>query len=65
MDNDDVTVLMIWNGAGVLNKWQLPGVISALKRKRGDVEDDVKDDLKDDVKDEWQQNKKAVKSVKG
>lgn len=35
MDNEDTTVLMIWNGAGVMHKWQLPAMIQALKRKRG------------------------------
>jgi hypothetical protein len=44
MDNDDVTVLMIWNGPGVVNKWQIPAVIDALKRKRGLVADENEED---------------------
>ena len=33
INNDDVTVLMVWNGPGVPN-WQISDAISALKRKR-------------------------------
>lgn len=33
INNDDVTVLMVWNGPGVPN-WQITDAISALKRKR-------------------------------
>ena len=40
MDNEDTTVLMIWNGPGVMHKWQLPAIIQALKRKRGNHNDD-------------------------
>ena len=38
MENDDVTVLLVWNGPGVGQKWQLPSVMRALKRGRGDDE---------------------------
>ena len=30
MDNNMVSVLFIWSGPGVINKWQLPEVIDAL-----------------------------------
>jgi len=33
MEHDDVTVLLVWNGPGITNKWQLPEVIAGLKRK--------------------------------
>ena len=32
--HEHVTALMVWNGSGVLKKWQLPQVIKSLKRKR-------------------------------
>jgi hypothetical protein len=35
MDNPDVTVLLVLNGAGVEDTWQLSDVITSLKRKRG------------------------------
>ena len=34
MQNDDVTVLMVWNGPGVAKKWQLNQVIRSMKRPR-------------------------------
>lgn len=34
MENDDVTVLLVWNGPGVQSKWQLKDLISGIKRKK-------------------------------
>ena len=39
MENDDVTVLLVWNGPGVSQKWQLTSVLRALKRERGEDSD--------------------------
>jgi hypothetical protein len=40
MENDDVTVLLVWNGPGVGKKWQLDGVLRTLKRERGEESDE-------------------------
>ena len=40
MDHPDVTVLMVWNGPGVLSKWQLPCILEGV-RKRYRVSDPV------------------------
>jgi hypothetical protein len=40
MENDDVTVLLVWNGPGVGKKWQLDGVLRSLKRERGEDSSD-------------------------
>ena len=40
MENDDVTVLMVWNGPGVGQKWQLQSVLRTLKRQRGEESED-------------------------
>jgi len=34
MENDDVTVLLVWNGPGVQSKWQLKDLITGIKRKK-------------------------------
>jgi hypothetical protein len=34
MDNDDVTVLLVWNGPGVASKWQLGEIISTLRKRK-------------------------------
>eukprot|EP01036_Dinobryon_divergens_P056977 gene56977-76078_t len=34
MDNPDVTVLLVWNGPGVRDTWQLSSVLQAMKIKR-------------------------------
>lgn len=48
MDNNDVTVLLVWNGPGVASKWQLGDIITALKkRKNRNGEEDVDDDEDD------------------
>jgi hypothetical protein len=36
MDNDDVTVLLVWNGPGVPDSWQLPQIIKKLRLQGGD-----------------------------
>jgi hypothetical protein len=33
MEHDDVTVLLVWNGPGLLAKFQLPDLIKSFKRK--------------------------------
>ena len=40
MENDDVTVLLVWTGPGVCQKWQMNHVIKALKRERGEDSED-------------------------
>lgn len=30
LENDDVTVLMVWNGPGVVNKWNFPDVSTSM-----------------------------------
>jgi hypothetical protein len=40
MENDDVTVLLVWNGPGVGKKWQLDGVLRPLTRERGEESDE-------------------------
>ena len=37
MDNDDVTVLMVYNGPGITSKWQLGDIITALKKRKADL----------------------------
>jgi hypothetical protein len=39
LDNEDVTVLLIWNGPGVAAKWQLGEVISSLKKRKAELLD--------------------------
>ena len=46
IDNEDTTVLMIWNGPGVMHKWQLPEILHTLKRKRGFGGEDIDRKLK-------------------
>jgi len=41
MAHDNVTVLMVWNGAGVFSKWQIDDVVSCLQRKRDRLLRDV------------------------
>ena len=43
MENDDVTVLLVWNGPGVLHKWQLYCALQCMKRDRGDGEKEEND----------------------
>eukprot|EP01038_Epipyxis_sp_PR26KG_P006201 gene6201-8539_t len=33
MDNDDVTILLIWNGPGVKTKWQLPRILQEIRNR--------------------------------
>ena len=47
MENDDVTVLLVWNGPGVGQKWQLQSVLRALKRQRGEESEDEEDSVKE------------------
>ena len=35
MEADDVTVLMIWNGPGVQDKWQLSDLLKEKRRRSG------------------------------
>ena len=44
MDNDDVTVLMVYNGPGVVNKWQLGDVIAGLKKRKAVLISDGSED---------------------
>lgn len=37
LDNEDVTVLLVWNGPGIMSKWQLTDVIPALKKRKSDL----------------------------
>ena len=35
-----MTVLLVWNGPGVCQKWQMNHVMKALKRERGEDSED-------------------------
>jgi hypothetical protein len=37
MDNDDVTVLMVYNGPGITSKWQLGDIIMALRKRKASL----------------------------
>jgi hypothetical protein len=37
MDNDDVTILLVWNGPGVASKWQFGDILSALRKRRNQL----------------------------
>lgn len=37
MDNDDVTVLMVYNGPGITSKWQLGDIIAALRKRKASL----------------------------
>jgi hypothetical protein len=37
MDNEDVTVLLVWNGPGVTSKWQLGDIKSALLKRKASI----------------------------
>lgn len=37
MSHANCTALMVWNGGGVFARWQLPQVITSLKRKREEL----------------------------
>ena len=51
MENDDVTVLMVWNGPGVGQKWQLQSVLRTLKRQRGEESGDEDENEKGNEKE--------------
>ena len=36
LDNDDVTVLMVWNGPGVASKWHMDEVLEAYRKRKAD-----------------------------
>lgn len=36
-DNDDVTALMVYNGPGVKDLWQMNDIISALRKRKHDL----------------------------
>lgn len=36
LDNDDVTVLMVWNGPGVASKWQMEEVLKAYRKRKAE-----------------------------
>ena len=52
MDHDDVTVLLVLNGPGVKNKWQLRDVLQSMMRSanggRGVVEDEEEEEDDED-----------------
>jgi hypothetical protein len=40
MDNNDVTVLLVWNGPGVASKWQFGDILSSLRKRKARGEED-------------------------
>jgi hypothetical protein len=58
LDHDQVTVLLIWNGPGIEEKWNLSNIVENLKRKRKSLgqgkveEDDVKMEPIDEQEEE-------------
>jgi hypothetical protein len=40
MDNNDVTVLLVWNGPGVASKWQFGDILSSLRKRKARREED-------------------------
>lgn len=41
MDNNDVTVLLVWNGPGVASKWQFSEIISSLRKRKERLVDEL------------------------
>jgi hypothetical protein len=52
MDNDDVTVLLVWNGPGVASKWQLGEIISALRKRKASRDDDEEEEEEEQTEPE-------------
>lgn len=57
MAHDNVTVLMVWNGAGVFSKWQIEDVVTCLQKKRDRL-------LRDSAGDDGDASTDRGKSVK-
>ena len=49
MENNQITILLVWNGPGIMSKWQLPEIIRNLKRKySADISNGYSDDEEED-----------------
>ena len=64
MDNNDVTVLLVWNGPGVASKWQFDEIISSLKKRKQKLSSEQKNNNQELLENEEENNLAGRKKLK-